>query len=456
MHLSRRLVRALNEERKAIPERIALKTRLHILDNLAIMIAARRSPLAQTVLDGIAAGGCSGGAHVVGGAERLPPALAAFANASLAHIMDYDDIHDVARIHPSSVTLPAALAAGELAGARGDALLDAVALGNELTCRLGYFLSPTGKGPGADWFLSQFFGYLGGCYAAGLLLGLDEERMAGALGIAYMQIAGGKEPAFATGANTRAIYPGFAAQGAVQSALLARAGMIGPASALEGTAGLFPLYFGLQLSEADAASLLEPGVWRWEAANAKPYPCCRSSHTSVSIALELHERIAGRPVEKVEVAVNARAGFLCRPMDERRRPRTLADAKYSIPYMVAFALVHGRVDLTNLVDGILEDAEVKALADRLTVSDHLPDRKGLAPSEIAVTLADGTVEKAVFGGSLVVSEAGIRDKFRSCMVYAGRDDLAADGWERLQNLREMTVAEIIGAFAAPAARAAAA
>jgi len=440
------------QERRSIPERILLKTRLHILDNLGIMIAARSSPLTPKVLEGAALGGASGLARVVGGPERLPPALAAFANGSLAHIMDYDDIHDVARIHPTSVTLPAALAAGELAGARGDALVEAVALGNELTCRLGYHLSPTGKGPGADWFLSQFFGYFGGCYAAGLLLGLDEEQMVGALGIAYMQAAGGKEPAFATGANTRAIYPGFAAQGAVQSALLAQAGLIGPASAMEGAAGLFPLYFGIQLSEADIEAILAPGAWRWEMANAKPYPCCRSSHTSVSIALDLHQRIAGRPIEKIDVAVNARAGFLCRPMDERRRPRTLADAKYSIPYMVAFALQHGRVDLTNLVDGILEDGAVKALADRMTVSDHLPDRKGLAPSEITVTLGDGSVEKAVFGGNLVVSEPAIRDKFRSCMAYGGRQDLAAGGWERLQRLAEMSVAEIIDAFDAPGHR----
>ncbi len=331
-------------------------------------------------------------------------------------------------------------------GARGAAVIKAVALGNELTCRLGVFLSPTGTGPGADWFLSQLFGYFGGSFATGLMLGLTEDELVAALGIAYMQLAGGKEPAFATGANTRAIYTGFAAHGALQAALLARAGMIGPASTFEGKAGVFPLYLGMSLSDADIASLVEPGLWRWEATNIKPYPCCRSSHPFVSVALELHKRIGGRSIEAIEVAVNARAGFLCKPIAERRRPSTLADAKYSIPYMVAFALIHGQVDLNTLVEEALEDASVKDLADRLTVSETLPDGPGLAPAEISITLANGCREHARFAGALEVNPAEVEAKFISCLNYARRSE-AAGRWGTLQPMENMTIEEIIGTLA---------
>ncbi len=104
MELSRRLVRALLDEGQSIPERIARKTKLHILDNFAVMTAATRSPLSTPVLEAMMCGGASGTATIIGRSERVPPAIAAFSNASLAHIMGYDDIHDIARIHPTSVT----------------------------------------------------------------------------------------------------------------------------------------------------------------------------------------------------------------------------------------------------------------------------------------------------------------------------------------------------------------
>jgi 2-methylcitrate dehydratase PrpD len=429
--LSRQLVRSLTAERTAIPERIVRKTWLHILDNLAVMAAATRSPLAQFTATALDAGGSGGAARVMGGRTGLPPAMAAFGNAALAHIMDFDDIHDIAKIHPTSVTLPSALAAAELVPASGRDIIDAVALGNELTCRLGLLLSPTGKGPGADWFLSQLFGYAGGCLAAGLVLGLSEDEMVAALGIAYMQTAGGKEPAFATGADTRGIYTGFAAQGAVQSALLARAGFTGPASAFEGKAGLFPLYFGIALSEDDKSGLLESGRWSWEAANIKPYPCCRSSHPYVAVALDLHRKIAGRRIDRVRIAVNDRASFLCRPLEHRRRPQTLADAKYSIPYMVAFALVHGEVTLTTLVDESLTDQAVWEIADRLEIEVTLPDQRGLAPAEISVEFTDGSSVCARFSGRLDVDDDDLRAKFISCLAYAGHSN-AKVCWDRLQ------------------------
>ncbi len=117
--LSRRLARLMLARATAgLPEPVMERARLHALDNTAIALAAGPClDICREVLEGLAFGGTSGGSRVWGQAQRLPPPQAAFANAALAHALDYDDIHDVARLHPTTVSLPSALAVAEAAGA---------------------------------------------------------------------------------------------------------------------------------------------------------------------------------------------------------------------------------------------------------------------------------------------------------------------------------------------------
>ncbi|MDB6000221.1 MAG: hypothetical protein JWP52_1920, partial [Rhizobacter sp.] len=155
--LSARLVRLLL--RREVTGEVRRQTLLHIADAVAIAWAATRGgPLAGQVHEAVTWGAGGGACRVLGSAVRHPPALAAFANSALIHLLDFDDIHDTARLHPTVVTLPAALAAAELANAAPARVVDAVARGNELMCRLGALYSPTGSGSGSDWFLTQLFG----------------------------------------------------------------------------------------------------------------------------------------------------------------------------------------------------------------------------------------------------------------------------------------------------------
>lgn len=425
------------------------KARLHIADTLGIsMAAARGSPIAAMVLDSMCSGGAAGDCSVIGHSQRLPPALAAMANSALAHAMDYDDIHDTARIHPTAVTLAAALATAEMANADGSAVVDGVILGNEVMTRLGFLLKPLGTGPGADWFLSQTFGYFGACLAAGVVLGMSQEQLVGAFGLAYMQLAGSKEPAFGIGANSRAIYTGFAAQAGVQAALLARSGMIGPASALDGKAGMFPLYLGMMPSHSQLDTLLQEDGWVWQDTSVKPWPCCRSSHPYVSVALELAAQdIRPERIRQVKVAVTPAGARLCRPLEARRNPATLADAKYSIPFVSAFALVHGRVELTNLDDEALHDAAVLQVASRVEFEETITDRPGPAPARIAVTFDDGSTKTAELRDGLRLNDARLREKFLSCLAYVDLADRATDAWERIQSIDVLKARDIQAALA---------
>lgn len=449
MSLSRSVVAVLRrKQREGIPAAIGAKTRLHVADAVAIALATRRRlPIAGEVLEALSTGAARGDCRVIGRAETLPPALAAFANSALIHALDYDDIHDVARLHPTTVTLPAALAAADLADASGRTVVEAVALGNELMCRLGVVCSPTGTGPGSDWFLTQLFGYFGASIAAGLVLGLDDEEIVSAFGLAYMQAAGSKEAAFGVGATSRSIYPAFAAMGGVQAALLARAGIVGPAGALDGAAGLFRLYLGDVPEPAQLATLLDRDGWTWRDTDIKPWPSCRLSHPYVAAALAVRGALAGRPIERIRVAVNESAGKLCRPLPERRRPRTLQDAKYSIPFMTAFTLAHGRVDLETLGPRAFDDPAALALAERIEIAETLPDGPGHPPAEIAVELASGQSVASPPPTDLRMTEGAVRAKFLSCLAHGGFGEDGPALWEALMQIETRGRAAAFGPVA---------
>lgn len=445
MSLARTLASAFLRRRAALPDAMRRSSCLRIADSAGIALAAAASgDTAAQVLSALAAGSAGGSCGIFGHERRETPAAAAFANSALVHVLDFDDIHDAARLHPTTVTLPAALAAAQLAGASGASVVDAVLLGDELMCRLGVACSPTGTGPGSDWFLTQLFGYFGGALAAGLVLGLDEDRLASAFGLAYMQAAGGKQAGFGTGATARAIYPAFAAMGGMQACLLARAGVRGPEGAFDGAAGLFPVYLGAQATTEQRELLLDPEAWHAEAIQLKPWPSCRLSHPYVAAALALRRDSGGAEPTRIEAHVNASAAKLCRPLAERRRPATLQDAKYSIPWMIAFTLVHGRVDLAGLGQAALADERVLAMAQQVEVLETLPDRPGHPPGRIRMQAADGrawesphAIERQVDG----MDEDGARLKFDDCLAYAGfAPQHGAALWTRLLALvREPSV-----------------
>ncbi|MFC4275386.1 MmgE/PrpD family protein [Achromobacter aloeverae] len=430
--LSAELARALLQARHAgVPADMRAKTRLHIADSLGIALAARRTALGRQVIDGLLAGHGAGSSGLVGGGKAAPLA-AAFINASLIHILDYDDIHDVGRLHPSTCVLPAAMAAAGLVGAGDDAVIDAVALGSELMCRLGVICAPQGEGPGAEWFLTQLFGYLGAGVAAGLVLGLDQRQLVSTLGLAYMQLAGGKEAGFGTGATARGIYPAFAAQGGLQAALLARAGVTGPAGAMDGAAGLFRLYLAGALASRQRAMLLDFSTWHARDVDIKPWPSCRLSHPYVAVAMAARDACLAHPEARVRVAVNPSSGRLCRPLAQRRRPATLQDAKYSIPFMTAYTLVHGAPTLQGFAPHVLADEAVLGMAGRIELEDGLPDNPG--HPQAVLTLLDGgrIVRQAHFAArDLHVDEALARKKFEDCLQYASRSVQAGPLWSAL-------------------------
>ncbi|WKA56965.1 MmgE/PrpD family protein [Planococcus shenhongbingii] len=430
MPLSMELVQAIRvRQNNGLPEEILEKARLHIKDTVAISLAAyKRAPIARQAIAALSIG-TSGSAKVIGSSLRLPPGHAAFSNTALAHALDFDDINDLSRIHPTPVTLAAAIAAADIGKSPAVDLVTAVALGNEILCRMGRAVEPKGIGADANWFLSQLFGYFGAAITAGLVLGLSDEELVHAIGLAYMQAAGGKEAGVGTGSQARSIYPAFASMGGVQAALLASQGVTAPASSLDGPTGFFPIYFGQNLDVHQREILLDTDSWTFSDTSIKLFPSCRYSHPFIKSALILRDKMDLSEIKKIVIGVNETAAMLCRPLADRCRPRTLQDAKFSIPFMVAFTFVHGRVDLNNLTEKALDDPEVLQLAALIEVEPTQHDAPGLPPGDIRVfSEAQEHQYTHILGPETVVDE--VKDKFIQCCKYAG---IAAPDilWEKL-------------------------
>lgn len=446
--LATEVVQALLAARKSgIPAELLAQVRLYIADAIGIATAARTTDMATRVLRAQRAAAGDGACKLIGGGTAAPMA-AAFVNSALIHILDYDDIHDAGRLHPGTVVLPAVLAAADIAGATDRVIEDAVALSAELMCKLGVACAPRGDGPGSEWFLTQVFGYAAAAVGAGLALGLNEQQLISAIGLSYMQVAGGKEAGFGTGSNARSIYPAFAAQGGLQAALMARAGVVGPASALDGAAGLFRIYFGAQLARARRRLLTDFSRWQYRDVQTKPWPSCRLSHPYIAVALDARKTCLEHPDARIRVAVNASAARLCRPIAERRRPLTLQDAKYSIPFMTAFALVRGDPGLTRLDDLALRDTAVLDMAMRVEIDETLADKPGHPMAVLTLEQGRRKLLTSRFRPAVLTMDAGqTQGKFKDCLAYAGVGGSAKRVWKHLMQgkvrlaLRQITVGD---------------
>ncbi|MDQ0257121.1 2-methylcitrate dehydratase PrpD [Evansella vedderi] len=409
-------------QEKGIPESIREKAKLHILDTLAISFAAYKgAPIARKSISSILLGSGGGRGRILGSEQLLPPAYAAFANTVLAHALDYDDINDEARIHPTPIILAASLAAADLEQEEATDLVAMVALGNELLCRLGYAIEPKGIGTDSNWFLSQLFGYIGAAITAGLVLRLDDSQMAHAIGLAYMQAAGGKEAGVGVGSEARSIYPAFASMGGVQAAFLARGGVTAPLSSLDGKTGLFPIYFGKNLSDTQRNILLNTETWAFSSTSIKLYPSCRYSHSYIKSALLLREDVRLDQVEKIIIGVNETARMLCQPLKERCYPQTLQDAKFSIPFMVAFAFVHGRVDLNNLTESALHDSLVLRIVELIEIDDTQPNKLGLPLGDITCLSSQGVFSRRETIETEVTFDV-VYNKFLQCCYFSEIED----------------------------------
>ena len=293
-----------------LPAEAAEAAKKSLLDTVGVMLAATTlgEGCRHFVELALEAGGRAE-STVIGYGAKVPSFMAAFANGSMAHALDYEDTHDRALVHPSAATVPAALAVAEaVGGVNGKKLVTAVAVGNDLVCRLGLAARVDPREYG--WYMPPILGAFGAAAAACHLLGLDEERVLAALSLTLCQATCSAELVHSPRSAVRSVRDAFSAKAGVLAALLAEKGVVGFERPIEGAAGLYASFFRGQY---DPAVLLE-GLGRvFEGAKVsyKPWPSCRGTHGYIEAVLELRKEcsLQAEDVREIKVIVSWISGL---------------------------------------------------------------------------------------------------------------------------------------------------
>jgi 2-methylcitrate dehydratase PrpD len=404
-----------------------------LLDTVGVTLAGAAEPAARIVQRVVEQDG-SGPCRVLGTALRASAANAALANGTAAHALDYDDMCFVSLAHPSAPLVAAALAAAEVAGASGRALLDAYVVGFELEGRLGRAMNPRHYQRG--WHCTSTLGTIGAAAAASRLLGLDASATGHALAIAASEASGLKEN---FGTMVKPLHAGLAARNGVVAALLAQAGMTASSAAIDGPQGFLAAMDSEQPSiDAFAADL---GA-RWEIVDTgitvKLYPSCAGTHPTLDALLDLRRRegFGADEVEAIEIGVDTIVPTIL----IYDRPSSGLEGKFSMPFCAAAAVVHGRVGIETFDAAQLRDPAIVALQARVTMGvDATLDASApaLTQARVTVRLRDGRVLTASANGARGYPERPASDeelatKFTSCATQTLSASQTADALTKLR------------------------
>jgi 2-methylcitrate dehydratase PrpD len=420
------------------------------LDTVGVTLAGASEPVSRIVQRVIAAEG-GDGCHVFGTSGRASATGAALANGTSAHALDFDDMCFVSLAHPSAPLVPAILAAADVVGASGRAVLDAYIVGFEIEGRLGRLMNPRHYQRG--WHCTSTIGTMGAAAAASRVLRLDAAATGHALAIAASEASGFKEN---FGSMVKPLHAGLAARNGVLAALLARQGVTASPRAIDGPQGFLAVMDGERTAagEADVADL---GV-RWEIVDTgvtvKLYPSCAGTHPSLDAVLDLRRRedLAADDIDRIEIGVDA----ITPTVLIYERPSSGLEAKFSMPFCIAAAMVDGRVGIDTFEPAKLAAPAIVALMPRVTMRVD-PALDGVGPpltrARVSVRLRDGRVLTQAANGARgypdhPASDDELREKFMGCARRALPDASARQALELLRQIDRVedvrTLTRILG------------
>jgi 2-methylcitrate dehydratase PrpD len=342
---------------------------------------------------------------------------AAFANGVAAHAHDYDDMCFVSLAHPSCVLVPAILAAGELTGASGAAILEAYVVGFEVECRLGLILNPRHYHE-RGWHCTSSIGTVGAAATAARLLGLDARSMVHALGIGASLACGLKEN---LGSMVKPLHAGIAARNGLTAARLAKGGLTASEHTIDGPQGYLMAMDSEKPPSALADAVADLGS-RWEILNSgitvKLYPSCAATHPPLDALLNL-KRCHHVSAEEI-VAIDVQVDSMTPRLLIHNRPSTPLQAKFSMPFCAAAAMAFGHPTLETFDLEKIRDARIEKLIPLVAMRINPDfDRKApLSQAHVTIRLRDGrTISEHADGargypGRLTEDE--LKTKFLGC------------------------------------------
>jgi 2-methylcitrate dehydratase PrpD len=399
----------------SLPGEAMERAKFSILDCLGVMLAGSIGPVGKLIMGFARTMGGEPRSSVIAGGFRTSAPNAALANGTMGHALDYDDDSDTTYGHPTVAILPAVLALGE-DRASGRDVLESYILGHEVGARLGSVLIPPHYEKG--WHSTSTLGAITAAAASAKILKLEVEKTRMAFGIAASEASGLRSN---FGTMGKPLHAGSAAQKGVLAALLAESGFEADGDILESRFGFINVFDGrgnvdLEEITADLGTsydIVSPGI------NIKKYPCCYNTHSAIDGLLKLVEKngLSPQDIKNIRCGVNELSpGILIHP-----DPKTGLEAKFSLPYCLAVALVKGNVRIADFEDAKVRDDTIREQMKKVEMYVH-SDLKGqdtLPSAVIEIETKAGEkyslrVERPSGSGRFPLTWDRLVSKFRDC------------------------------------------
>jgi len=409
-----------------------------ILDSVAVTLAGSIEPAAKICAQMAREENTSKDSSVFGQGFKTSCSQAALVNGTAGHALDYDYNYTYMG-QPTSCLAAATFALAEKLGRSGREFLQAYVVGFEVTTKL--VLSIPDHSIKEGWHSAGTLGALGAAVACAKLLGLQVEAVQTTLGIAASMASGF---IWNYGTMTKPLHAGLAARNGVLAAQLASNGFTANRSILEGARGFHESYsrgspYDLAVIESLGKSfeLVEREI------GFKAYPCGGLIHSAVDAVLEMRAQgLAPDTIDDIRVGVTPHA--YTKVLD--KIPETAIQSKFSMGYVLARAVIDGKVTLHTFTEEAIRDKSVLGLAEKvhMEVDPELEeDAEGSHSSKVTMRLKDGrTISGRVdyakgTAKKWPLTPEELRDKLISCASRALQEKAvleAAAMIERLETL----------------------
>lgn len=357
MEITREVARLVANTRfEDIPEQDVEYSKTLLMSALGAMIAGPNSMGSDIVTRYVRRAGGTAEATVFGAKLKTTVENAALANGTYAHATEYED-DSFPEAVSSYTTFPAIIALAEHLGSSGEQVIEAFVAGYETQARMGLACRSARK---AGYMVLSLIGSLGCAASAAKLLGLDEHKTAMALSIAASQ---GSGIGYQTGSMSHIIEMGFAARNGLTAALLAADGFTGQPDVLEAPRGLFNMITSGNVESPESIIHDWGKPYRIREVGIKHYPCCY--HLQRIIETTLEHRDAGKisvdEIDSISVEVNA----FFPTVVQHPEPTDPIEAQFSLPHVVACALLDPRVTPSSFSRAVIDEPAHKALRQKV-------------------------------------------------------------------------------------------
>jgi 2-methylcitrate dehydratase PrpD len=377
---------------EALPPSVIESTKLRILDIVGCMIGAADHPDVVGARNVAAETFPGTQTRSVPFADNSSIAGAALINGTAALVLEFDDSHLESALHSSSPVIAATLPIAHARQCSGRGIITAVAIGNEMTCRLG--LAAPGKFHQNGFHPTGIFGTFGAIYAASRCLRLDQSQTSNAIGIGG-SLSSALMASWEDGSSAKSLHAGFSAFAAINATSCAKSGISGPNGVFDGRFGFFKAHVQDKGYEFDFSRVTDRLGEDWEALKIAPkaYPCGHYNQPLIDAALTLRHRHGIESGQIISIVCSMPAHvvpLVAEPVAEKQRPSTPFHGRFSLQHSMAEAMMRGTLDKKSFEVRNLTNPSFNALADKVhAVVDPLATDRSQLGGRVEIEMKDG-------------------------------------------------------------------